>query len=262
MSLYETIAFSLIGTPLQNPAEGLRWVKGLPHRWKHPELRELYLEGKRMKALMERSIDPVTNCIDIGCHLGSVLHDIIDLSPGGRHIAIEPLPYKAERLRRRYPRVDIHQVAVGEDNSTVEFFYNPTNSGFSGLKGHGSGGATSIRVECKRLDDIVPADARIGFIKLDVEGGELAVFRGARRVLSESRPIVLFECTTSGLEAFGYHAAQIFSLLVDEQGYRVYLLKDWLSGGPPLDLAGFEGSMKYPFQAFNYVAAPQTSRPH
>src|SRR4051794_5682964 len=120
MSLYEKIAFSIIGTPLQNPAEGLRWVKGLPHRCKHPELRELYLEGRRMKALMERTITPGMNCIDIGCHLGSVLHDMIGLSPGGRHIAVEPLPYKAERLRRRYPRVDVQQIALGEDNATVE----------------------------------------------------------------------------------------------------------------------------------------------
>ena len=176
MSLYETIAFSLIGTPLQNPAEGLRWVKGLPQRWKHPELRELYRESKRAKALLERTITPGMNCIDIGCHIGSVLHEIIRLSPGGRHIAVEPLPYKVERLRRRYPRVDIQQVALGEENSTIEFYYNPRNSGFSGLRGDGQGDSTTLRVECKRLDDIVPPGLRIGFIKLDVEGGEYAVF--------------------------------------------------------------------------------------
>jgi FkbM family methyltransferase len=261
MSLYETIAFSLIGTPLQNPAEGLRWVKGLPHRWKHPELRELYRESKRAKTLLERTITPGMNCIDIGCHIGSVLHEIIRLSPGGRHIAVEPLPYKVERLRRKYPRVDVQQVALGEEDSTVEFYYNPRNSGFSGLRGDGQVGSTTLRVECKRLDDIVPPGVRIGFIKMDVEGGEYAVFLGARRVLSESHPVVLFECTRSGLEAFGFRPAQIFSFLVDEQGYRVYLLKDWLSGGSPVDLPRFEGSMTYPFQAFNFVAAPQSSKP-
>ena len=261
MNVYGKVAFSLIGTPLQNAAEGVRWVKDLPSRWNHPELRDLHLESKRMKGLLERTITRDMNCIDIGCHLGSVLNDIIQLAPDGHHIAIEPLADKADRLRRKYPRVDVHQVALGEEDSLVEFFHDTRHSGFSGLRKQGQGESTSHRVACKRLDDLVPADRRIGFIKLDVEGGEYAVLRGARRVLSEGRPIVLFECTRSGLTAFGYGSSQVFGLLNDELGFRIYLLKDWLSGGSPLDSARFDASMDYPFQAFNFVAAPWTPTP-
>lgn len=204
MQLYERIASVLIGTPLQRPAEGLRWLKGLPKRLKHPELREIYLEDDRMERLIKNTIHDGMNCVDVGCHLGSVLHKFTTQSPTGHHIAIEPLPYKANWLRQKYPLVDVHQVALGEQECRVSFFFNPRKSGYSGLRVHGAAdGIEKIEVECKKLDDIVPPDRRIGFLKVDVEGGEYAVFRGARRIIAESRPIVLFECTNSACRISG-----------------------------------------------------------
>jgi FkbM family methyltransferase len=259
MQVYERIASAMIGTPLQYPAEGLRWIRGLPHRFKHPELRELYLEGGRTWRVLERAITKDMNCIDIGCHLGSYLNEMRRLAPNGRHIAIEPLPYKVAWLRRKFPGVEIHQVALGDEDSSVEFFHNPRISGFSSLRAQGPGSSNSIKVKCTRLDEVVPPGMPIGFIKIDVVGAEYRVFRGARRLLTESRPIVLFECTLSSITAFGVEAAQIFSLLVDDFRFHIFMLTDWLSGGPPLDLPGFESAMTYPFRAFNFVAAPQSN---
>jgi FkbM family methyltransferase len=260
MQIYERIASSLIGTPVQGLAEGVRGALALPNRLRHPELREIYLEEGRARELVARAVTHGMNCIDIGCHLGSVLDRFVRMSPSGRHIAVEPIPYKAAWLRRKYPGVEVHQIALGDEGGVLEFYYDPRNSGFSSLRPHGSGEKKLIEVPCKRLDDIVPAGRPIGFIKLDVEGAEFGVFRGARRVLAESRPLVLFECTRSGLSAFGFEPHQIFDLLTGELGYCVYLLKDWLSGSDPVDLDGFAGSMIYPFTAFNYVAAPRPRR--
>src|SRR5688572_28907092 len=99
MRLYERIASTLIGTPLQGPAQRLLRLRGLAQRLRHPELREIYLEGERIDKLMQVTITDGMNCIDVGCHLGSVLQRIIRLSPTGRHVAVEPLPYKAAWLR-------------------------------------------------------------------------------------------------------------------------------------------------------------------
>jgi FkbM family methyltransferase len=260
MQIYERIASSLIGTPVQGLAEGVRRTLGLSKRLRHPELREIYLEEGRTKEIVARAVTPGMNCIDIGCHLGSVLDRIVRMSPNGRHIAVEPIPYKAAWLRRIYPDVETHQIALGDEEGVLEFYYDPRSSGFSGLRPHGSGEKETIEVLCRRLDDIVPAGRPIGFVKLDVEGAEFGVLRGARRVLAESRPVVLFECTRSGLSAFGLEPHHVFDLLTVELGYGVYLLKDWLSGSDPVDLAGFAGSMSYPFTAFNYVAAPRPRR--
>jgi hypothetical protein len=145
LSLHEYIASSLIGTPLRKPAEAIRSLIHLPKQWKNPELREIFLEGERSRAAMRRAITPEMNCIDVGCHLGSVLDDIVNLGPRGRHIAIEPLPYKAAWLRRKFPEVEVHQLAIGEGDAVVEFYYQPKNSGFSGLRQHAEGHVTVIR---------------------------------------------------------------------------------------------------------------------
>jgi FkbM family methyltransferase len=256
--IYEPIASALIGTPLQHTAERLRWISELPRRLKHPELIEIFLENDRARAVMARTITEDMNCIDIGCHLGSVLNEFVRLSPKGSHIAVEPIPYKAAWLRRKYPRVEVHQIALNDEDSIDDFYYVPERSGFSGLRKHGLSEANTIKVQCKRLDDVVTQEMPIGFIKLDVEGCEYWVLKGAERVLSENQVVLLFECTNSGLDAFGFRAEQVYSCLVDDFRYRIFLMKDWLSGGPPLDLSEFNASMIYPFKAFSYIAAPQT----
>lgn len=259
MRLYEQLASRIIGTPLQQPAEGLRWLSQLPRRLRHPELREVFLEGDLAKKFIKQTIVDGMNCVDIGCHLGSVLQEIVSLSPSGTHLGAEPLPYKAAWLRKKFPNVEIKENALSDQPGSVEFFHDSSHSGFSGLRVHATNGAStkSVIVECVRLDDIVPPERRIGFIKVDVEGGETLVLKGARRILADSRPVILFECTRSGISGFDLSPSQVYSLFRDEFGYDISLIKSRLGGLPPLSLDEFESSMSYPFQAFNYVASPR-----
>ncbi|EDN68012.1 Methyltransferase FkbM [Beggiatoa sp. PS] len=111
-----------------------------------------------------------------------------------------------------------------------------------------------FKVKCERLDDVVPADRHIDFIKVDVEGGELNVFRGANHLLQRCKPYILFECTQSGLTSFGFKPNDIFNFLT-QQHYSVFLIKDWLDGKEPLNLEKFSLAMQYPFQAFNFIAS-------
>lgn len=264
MRLYERIASALIGTPLQHPAERLRSLWRIPRQLKHPEMREIYLEDERIGMIMKNAITDGVNCIDVGCHLGSVLQEFVNLSPSGRHTAFEPLPYKAAWLRQKYPGVEVHQVALGDQDGQVNFFFNPRMSGYSGLRAHHAteGESEKLVVECRKLDDLVPAGRPVGYLKIDVEGGEYFVLRGARRILAESRPLILFECTRSGLTSFGLALDQMFSLLNDDLAYRIFLPKDWLRREGPLTLAGFEAATTYPFQAFNFIAARASDSLH
>lgn len=256
MSLYERLAFSLIGTPLERPAHAVRQLTRLRMHRKHPELQNVFREDTDLPEVFRRAIHDGMNCIDIGCHLGSMLNLMIKLSPRGQHIAVEPLPYKAHWLQRRYTRVEVHQVALHNAEGEVSFFQPKSQTGYSSLRRpDGPHDVQQLLVRCRRLDDLVPANRKIGFMKIDVEGAELGVFQGATRVLRESKPVILFECTASCIEQFHVQPRQVYSLLSEEHGYNIYLPRVWLQGGDPLTLAQFERAMVYPFEAFNFVAA-------
>jgi FkbM family methyltransferase len=243
----------VIGTPLQRPAEWLRGIRGARYRRDHPELAEWFAEGERTEQAMRRVIGPATNCIDIGCHLGSCLQRLVTMAPAGRHFAVEPVPRKARSLRDRFPDVSVLQVALGDDTGEAEFFVNLRQTSYSGLRARTvPGKVEKFAVSVRRLDDLIPADIPIGFIKIDVNGGELLALRGAQGLLQRESPFVLLECTRGGLDDYGVDSDQVYEL-IDGFGYRILLLKDYLAGGAPLSAPRFRKSMEYPFEAFNYA---------
>lgn len=169
-------------------------------------------------------------------------------------MAFEPIPEKADFLRRKFPEVDVHELALANRAGRVTFYVNQAFTGFSGLARHGNGTFEQIEVPCAPLDQVVVRSRRFDFLKLDVEGAELYVLQGATRFLARDKPIILFECGPSGPPAFGYAAGEIHELLANQSGYSIFFLKDFLAGGRPVDRATFEDALVYPFKAFNWIA--------
>jgi FkbM family methyltransferase len=259
LSLYERAASRLIGTPLQRPAEWLRHINGATHRRRHPELAEIFREEERIDRFMRAAIRGDTNCIDIGCHVGAYLQKIVTLAPHGRHHAVEPVPHKADWLRRKFPSVSVIEAAFDDAQGSKDFFIDPAHTALSGLRtGSTDEVRKALRVQCVRLDDVIGAETTIGFIKIDVNGGELPALRGARELLRRDRPFVLLGCTQRGLDDYGISADDVVEF-AQQVGYRIFLLRDHLGGGTPLDAAALRTSMDYPFQAFNYAAVPAGS---
>jgi len=251
------LKYELIGTPLERPVKRVRAVLRSLRRFVRPELSEIYLEDDRVDAVLARVLREDANCLDIGCHFGSMLSEMVRLAPRGNHVAFEAIPEKVKFLRRKFPGVRIHDTALSDEAGSTTFFVNEQKTGFSGLARHGEGVHREILVQCRRLDELVPELPRIDFVKIDVEGAELFVLRGAKRLLERDRPILLFECSPSGPPAFGYAPGELWDLL-HAVGYDVYLPKDFLVGGAPIERARFEAALVYPFRAFNWIATPRT----
>lgn len=257
VAIKDYIGHVLIGTPLEAPTRGLRDLGGIWRQWSYPELQEIYLEARRMEQVIERVVQDPMNCIDVGSHLGTMTNIIKRRSPNGKHIAVEPIPYKANWLKQKYPDVEVLQVALSDETGEADFYFQTNRSALGGLRSHSLNDGTleHLRVQCLRLDDIVLPERRIGFMKVVAEGAELGVMRGSEQIIQRDRPTILFDCIICEMEKFGVTPKDFYDFLVHKHSYSVFLLKDWLGNSQPLAFETFEQAMHYPFQAFRFVAA-------
>lgn len=208
----------VIGSPLELP---LRRVK---RRFEGPSpLDDPY--DQETVAVMRRAMGRRSNGIDVGAHAGVFTDHLVRVAPKGRHVAFEPIPALAERLARRFPEARVHQVALGDETAVVQFrhvTHDPAYSGFSRRPWdtYDEGSVNMIPVSVRRLDDVVDPAVPVHFVKVDVEGSELALFRGAMATLQRWRPVIAFELSMD--------PATNYDLLTESAGLRISLMSEWL----------------------------------
>ena len=193
------------------------------------------LEYDRLtKKIMNLIIKPTSNCIDVGCHKGEILDIILKLAPDGNHFAFEPIPKLFELLSHKYAsKVSMYPFALADKDEITTFQFVKNAPAYSGIKKRkyniDNPDIEEINVELKKLDDIIPNDVDIDFIKIDVEGAELGVLKGAKNVLLKNKPTIVFEFGLGASDFYNTKPADIYHLLVDEIGLQIYTLKGWLA---------------------------------
>ncbi|HET9250825.1 MAG TPA: FkbM family methyltransferase [Candidatus Eisenbacteria bacterium] len=238
------------GTPLEEPLKrahhALTGQKSTLYDW-------------QTIAIMRRVLRPDSNAIDVGAFEGGMLKHLIRLAPRGRHMAFEPQPDRCERLRAAFPRVDVHASAVGDRAGVVTFHCMDPHPALSGLERRARDlpgeHARAIQVPMETLDGTVPPDRPLHFVKVDVEGAEMGVFRGGVNVLRANRPVIVFECGLGGADHFGTTPRALHDLVTGEIGLRLSLLGGWLRGAPALSAAEFADQFERRLH-FYFVAHP------
>ena len=89
------------------------------------------------------------------------------------------------------------------------------------------------------MDSIIPASTKISLIKIDVEGAELGVLKGAKNLLQRDKPIVIFECGMGASDYYGTQPEDVFRFLNNEAGLKISLLQNWLHNKQPLTVEEF-----------------------
>jgi FkbM family methyltransferase len=239
----------LIRTPVESVAASVRRQWTFFKLRKHPELREVFQEPELMGVLLARVLARDSNCLDVGSHLGSMLVHFLTFAPEGRHVAFEPTPVKARWLRSKFPEVRVEEVAASDVSGEATLFMRKRATGLNSLRPQL--GARPLVVRTARVDDLI--SGRVSLMKIDVEGGELAVMRGAVKTIGRCGPLLLFESTKEGLIAFGVSTDDVFDFLSGHE-YSVFLLRDFLEDRAPLSKRSFREAHDYPFKAFNFLA--------
>lgn len=208
--------------------------------------------------ILKRCLQADANCIDVGCHKGELLQKMIELAPRGKHYAFEPLPHLYEHLKDRYSHyATVLPYALSNRSGSASFQFVKEMPAYSGLRQRSYDGkspeVTEITVEKRTLDTVVSSTYCVDFMKIDVEGAEMDVLKGAKSLIGRSQPVLLFECGIGANDHYGYDARKVFDVLYD-LGLVVNTLDQWIRQEEVLSYEDFrqlyERQTEYYFIAF------------
>ena len=170
-------------------------------------------------------ITPGMTVFDVGANVGflTVLAARL-VGPSGRVVGFEPLPLNADCIEHNarlngFDHVAVRREALGSADGRARFLMAPETtrgmldtSGFAKAENRASG---EIDVPVRSLDSLWAEGAipRPDLIKLDIEGVEADVLRGAVGLIRATRPVLMIElhdtaaAVAAVLEEFGYRAA-------------------------------------------------------
>ena len=170
-------------------------------------------------------------CIDVGANIGEYTKEILE-NTNSTVIAFEPVPATFEKLRKETEayihRVTYENMGVGAFNEELTIHFN------SDALAHASFSEeikliNYITNEEKKVVPVVTLDSyvqeknitQIDFIKIDTEGFEAEVFKGATRTILEMKPKFI-QIEFNWHQLFRNNSLYYFSQLL--QGYEVYQL--------------------------------------
>ncbi|CCE02055.1 FkbM family methyltransferase [Bradyrhizobium sp. STM 3809] len=161
-------------------------------------LRSRLRDHRTELAELRHHIRPGDIVCDVGANKGSFLYWLARWSAPGRVIAFEPQPDLADGLARMCSQFALDNVVV---EPRAAFSCTSRKTLFV-PDGHQPGASLlqpaerskAIAVQTVALDDYLPANGHVSAIKIDVEGAELDVLRGAERTLRRCRPLLVVEC--------------------------------------------------------------------
>ena len=229
--------------------------------------RSIYLYGVyeyRTAAAFCQLLRPGMRVLDVGAQIGQfALLASHRVGSDGLVVAFEPNPENHSRLQRNIERNGLSNIRAMDfalsDRDGLATLHIPLiehSSGQGSLRAVGPV-EREYQVTTKRLDDVLTQLVLpdVGLMKVDVEGLEAEVFRGAAETLRTSRPAVVFEVNDL------YHDADHFSSpameVLREFGYTFHAINLSPGGGVGLSLLGAgEDPRDYrePWYALNLVA--------
>jgi FkbM family methyltransferase len=211
------------------------------------------------KKVIQKTCSSNSVCIDIGAHEGKILKWMIAQSPLAIHYAFEPIPELFNLLVEEFRNnTHLFSIAVSNTKGITHFNLVQSNLAMSGLQKRSYGKNEidyNIEVETDCLDHIIPITEKVSLIKMDVEGAELQVIKGAIKTIEGSKPLILFECGKVGGEAYEFSAKDAFQLFEMELAYQIFLIPDWLNNKSPLAFQDFDHYYENGTEYF-FLAAP------
>lgn len=171
---------------------------------------------------MQKFVKTGDTVFDIGAHFGFYTLLLSKLvGEKGKVFAFEPNPELLPSLRktlRSLANVELQEIALSDREGKVNLFV-PEDASMASLSDWTEGIAGNVHTvacEMRRLDNLVESGKLPvpTFIKCDVEGAELSIFKGGINTLNRAdAPVILFEANALAAKSFGANINDYFDFL-------------------------------------------------
>lgn len=227
----------LITSAKEKPRK-LLGVRGIERRMQQGRISRDSYYNALTDRIMRRRLHADSVCVDVGCHCGSILAIMKQYAPNGQFFAFEPIPHLYAGLVRKFADGNTHlyELALSNTKETATFKHVVSNPGYSGLRerlyDRPEEKIEQLMVQTDRLDDVLRrmGSPPVDFIKIDVEGAEHLVMKGAERCIQTHRPIIVFEFGERSNGCYGVSPGGVFDYITNRLALRVSLLSDYLLG--------------------------------
>jgi FkbM family methyltransferase len=159
--------------------------------------------------------------VDVGANIGIfACLGASRLPAGSRLTAFEPVPANLELLRRNLDqngvaeRVTVEPVAVGSESGETTIHLAAGSGNHSLAAGVTRGSGTSLPVKVTTLDEYFGTGSSVDLLKIDVEGFDGFVLRGAARLIQERQPTLLVEFVPTHLRNAGFPADEFLDTVL------------------------------------------------
>lgn len=172
--------------------------------------------------------------LDIGANIGLISLAVLKQFPHLRIEAFDPGPHQCQlftatiRYNQLESQIHLHQVALGDSEGETDFFVHADEhvSGDGLVDTERAGSARKIRVPMQCLDGWWSRAGKpdIPVVKIDAEGAELLVLKGAVHFLAQCRPTLFLEIWPDNLHHYPYKAQDIL-IWLNGHNYLLETLK-------------------------------------
>ena len=192
---------------------------------------------KQTKRIMQIVLEDESTFIDVGSHKGEVLELALKISKKGKHFAFEPIPYLFHKLNDKYgTKCEVLNYGLSDQKKQSSFQHVTTNPAYSGIKKRTypkEEQVETIQIQLDTLDNQLKQHDRVDMIKIDVEGAELEVLRGAKKIIEKFHPIIVFEHGLGASDHYNTSPEDILTFFDDHQ-YQLFTLKGFIADEPAL----------------------------
>ncbi|HMT09460.1 MAG TPA: FkbM family methyltransferase [Pyrinomonadaceae bacterium] len=182
-------------------------------------------------------VDVGDTCLDIGANYGwyTTLFASVVKDQGEVH-SFEPVPVTFAELTRNRElmgspaNVKINNLALGDTPGTITLnFFEGEPTGHASIATKDT--ATSDSFECKMitLDSYLEENdiKTVDFVKVDIEGAELMMLRGARALFSGTKlPVILMEMALQQSSNFGYVPNDLIEFIRSNGDYEFFKVNE------------------------------------